>query len=99
MEFLEKNEDIPDNFFRGDIRVGRARHMMFASDAQLKLLQKAKILYFDATFKVAQKPFYQLLSVHVFIKSGEHSKQVPVAFFMMSRRRRIDYEAVIKKIF
>lgn len=99
MEFLDKNEDIPDNFFRGDIRVVRARHMMFASDAQLKLLKKAKILYFDATFKVAQKPFYQLLSVHVFIKSGEHIKQVPVAFFMMSRRRRIDYEAVIKKIF
>jgi len=51
------------------------RHLIFASDKQIKLLKKAK-WYVDGTFFVTPKPFYQLYVIHAFIRHGECEKQV-----------------------
>ncbi len=54
--------------------------------------------YADATFRVVKAPFTQLFGVHAFVKSGSCVKQVPLAFCLMSGKRKADYIAVINSI-
>ena len=75
-----------------------ARHIIFATDTQLKVLREAKKINGDGTFKVPPKPFAQLFSLHAFIAFEKQVKQVPLIFVFMSRRTAEDYEAVLKHI-
>ena len=43
---------IPDDFLRADVRVGEARHLIFATEHQLDVMSSAKTWYLDGTFKV-----------------------------------------------
>ena len=54
--------------------------------------------YADATFRVVKAPFTQLFGVHAFVKSGSCVKQVPLAFCLMSGKRKVDYVAVLNSI-
>ncbi|KAH3873457.1 hypothetical protein DPMN_036692 [Dreissena polymorpha] len=74
------NEKISSSFFRDEVRNGERRHLIFATDQQLQLLKKAKTWYIDGTFKVVRQPFYQLLSIHSFVRSGDDMKQLPLLF-------------------
>ena len=42
------------------------RHLVFASDKQLELLQQSKTWYIDGTFKLCRQPFTQLLTLKFF---------------------------------
>ncbi|KAK3101191.1 hypothetical protein FSP39_001639 [Pinctada imbricata] len=86
------------NFFRGDLHVDSARHIIFASDAQLRILNLARRWYVDGTFKVINQPFTQLFSIHAFVQNGSCVKEVPLVFVLMSRRQRKDYDAVFQHI-
>ena len=83
---------------KGDIGIDGNRHIIFATDAMLTLLSNAKAWYMDGTFSVVKSPFTQLYSIHVFIRSEGNVKQVPVAFVVMSGKRKRDYIAVFRHL-
>ncbi|KAL3872148.1 hypothetical protein ACJMK2_040098 [Sinanodonta woodiana] len=78
---------ITEPFVRQDVIRKDNRHLIFA-----------KTWYIDGTFKIVKKPFYQLLTVHSFLKSGEHMKQVPFVFIVMSGKNKKDYKKVFQAL-
>lgn len=91
-------EHVPEEFEMVDITVGTRRHLLFFTDQQLELLRTARRWYVDATFKVVKAPFKQLWSVHAFAKVDGEAKQLPLAFALMSGKRRRDYQCVLRAL-
>ncbi|XP_055959012.1 uncharacterized protein LOC126830017 isoform X1 [Patella vulgata] len=52
----------------------------------------------DATFRVINKPYSQLFSIHAFVKAGETTKQVPLVFCVMSGKSQDDYYKVLRAV-
>ena len=97
LDFVYNAEYIP-GFMVGDLRVNGNRHLMFASDHQLRFLKTARTWYLDGTFKVVRQPFTQLWSIHAFVAKGDDLKQLPFLYVLMSSRRTVDYKAVFEQL-
>ena len=83
------------DFFQDEVHVGNDRHLIFATPEMLANLKNAKTWYGDGTFKIVQSlPFSQLYSICFFAKKGNAVKQFPGCLLLMTRKRKIDYEAV-----
>jgi hypothetical protein len=75
-----------------------ARHLIFATDRQLELLRNAKRWYGDATFGITPSPWYQVYSIHAFIRHGNLDNQVHLVFVLMARNRACDYRVLFTHI-
>ena len=98
LAFEVNHEFLPSDFLQKDIRVGERRHLFFATPVMLSLLSRCKRWYIDSTFKVVRHPFTQLCSIHAFLKCEDNTKQVPLAFILMSGKRRRDYTKVLRAV-
>ena len=90
-------EYLPLAFFKGEVLLNDARHLIFFTDEQLFYLCRQKMWFIDGTFKVVSHPFMQLLSINVHIVYNGKRTLVPGAYIFMTRRRKMDYVAVFKK--
>lgn len=98
LTFEVQEDHLPAAFYKGDILKQGRRHLIFATDDQLRLLRKAKSWYIDQAFKFCQEPFKQLLTISAFVSSEDDVKQVPLVFVLMSGSEKKDYRKVMKKI-
>lgn len=92
--FEVQEDHIPADFLKGDIIKQGRRHLIFATDEQLRLLRKAKSWYLDETFKFCQHPFKHVLTISAFVRSEDDAKQVPLVFILMSGSEKKDYRKV-----
>ena len=90
--------DVP-NFFHKEVKVKKARHFIFFTKAQLIYMSEAHAWYIDGTFKIVRDPMKQLLTIHVVVLYEKQRCSIPVCFILMSRRRKIDYIAIVKEIY
>ena len=98
LNFNIQQEAIPDDFLKADLQVGQRRHLIIYTATLMSLLRVAKEWYVDATFKAVGAPFTQLWTIHVFLKSGDCVKQVPLVFALMSGKYTDDYVAVLRHV-
>ena len=52
----------------------------------------------DGTFYARPHPFYQIFSIHAFVRSDNTVKQVPLFHVLMSHKSADDYVRVFKKV-
>ena len=82
-------------FYRGQISVDEnSTAIIFATDAQLRLLTSAHLIYMDSTFRVVPSLYYQLFTV--FMPHADYS--FPVFYALMTRKTKDLYVAVMRMI-
>ena len=102
LNFELKVNCIPQDFYRGEVRVGpradERRHFLFSTSRQMELLRSAKLLKIDGTFKIVQRPHTQLLTVHANIRTTQHERNMPLFYILMSGKRQVDYKRVLEEM-
>lgn len=94
LAFGISKENIPTRFLKANICIRSERHLVFTTSQQLQQLVQVKNQYMDGMFKL---PFSQLLTVNIFVRTGEQVKQVSL-LLVMSEKRKQHYHAVLQEL-
>ena len=86
---------IPEGFFQADMYMKERRHLIFPTVEKLMTVAKAKSWYIDGTLTLVQKPFQQLVTINAFVRSGDHTKQFPLLFVLISGKSGKDNKKVV----
>ena len=97
LDFTLNRNAIPDDFLLADIEIDGNRHLIFGLEKIMDIMKNAAVYYLDGTFRVVNKPFMQLYTIHAFVNNDTNSKQIPMIYILMSGRRMVDYLAVFRK--
>ena len=89
LDFELNPEYAPSTFVRANLKIEEGRYIVMATDSQLQLLQDC--------IKLVQDPYYQLISIHSFVCSGDFCKQVPLIFCLMSGKTTLCPEALPRR--
>ena len=87
---FEIDQDFVEGFLKADVHTDSRRILLFADENQMRVLYKAKRWYCDGTFRVVKDPFYQLFTVHAFVKKEGNIEQVPLMFIFMTGKSKRD---------
>ena len=74
------------------------RRFFCATNEQLALLRKVNRIRIDGTFKIIRQPFYQLVSLHAYVKYGHRRRSMPLGYIIMSGKTQADYIDIFRKI-
>ncbi|XP_038057420.1 uncharacterized protein LOC119729011 [Patiria miniata] len=92
------DSSIPADFLQKVIERGDKSHIFLASPQQLQLLSQMTRWYIDINPKVVKSPLKELVSIHAFVADDNEPKLRPMAFLLMSRKKRKDYKAVFSAL-
>lgn len=85
-------------FLLVDKKVGEDRIIVFAIDAHLKLLNKAKFWQIDGTFDVVPNCFRQLVTILAPLSEDEKAPTVPCLYIVMSKKTSVLYTKAFEAI-
>ena len=98
---------IPTDFFRSSTltvntdkngQTYSSRSLLFVNRKQLHILTQVKHIKVDGTFKILQKPFYQLVVVHGMVNAGVNEGSKPLAYIIMTGKTEVDYTASFNEL-
>ena len=64
LEFILNLDAIPDDFLISDIIIEGNRHLIFGLSKIIDNFKDTTTFYIDGTFRIVNKPFYQLYTLH-----------------------------------
>ncbi len=76
-----------EDFLMEEDGQGQDKLIMFATEANIKLLCEAETIYVDRTFQTCPRLFYQIFTIHAF-KNG---KQFPLVYALLPNKSRATY--------
>ena len=67
----------------------KRRHIVCFTNKQVPVLKNSKRWYIDGTFRIINKPFMQMWTIHAFIRFGNERKMVPLCFVNVEQGSKV----------
>ena len=104
---IDYNNPIVSDFVKADVVTNNKnkkgeneqhRSIFCCTNEQLEILKTVEELRIDGTFKIVASPFYQLVSLHAFVRHGHQRKSMPLGYILMTGKSQADYTQIFQKV-
>ena len=85
-----------ENFLNPQKKFREESYILFTTLWQLKLIEKSKQIFIDATFKISPKGYYQLLNI--FANIDDNNFEIPLIHVLMTNKSYLSYKKVFGAI-